>query len=139
MIRNDQIQAGWVAEIKSRTSITNLVPSVEIREDSWKGTDFSYPCIRVKMTSLRPKVPSERCILFYSDVTILVFGEQKSSLSIDQIAGTVGDEFWGANFTSNGIKFIKVSLAEIIPAHVPEDDPDAWVSEVNLQCLIQSA
>lgn len=138
MIRNDQIQTAWVAELKSRSNVTTVVTSTEIREDKWKGTNFSYPNIRVKLTKLSPYTPFNDCQVFRSELTILVIGEEKSSKSVDEIAGIVATEFWGKGFTNSGVKVTKVGLMSIIPSYVPEDW-DAWVSEVNFECLVQSA
>lgn len=139
MISNDAIQSSWISSIKSKAAVTSLVSAAEVREDSWKGTNFVYPNIRVKLTRLAPQIPSKDCQLFISDVDILVFGEQKSSRTIDQIAGAVVQEYWGRSFTMAGVKFTKVSWTETIPASVPEYDEDSWVSIVRFSCLVQSA
>lgn len=138
MINNALIQASWIAELKSRTAITNLVTTAEIREDNWKGTGFDYPMIRVRLTRLVPQNQSKACQVFHSFASILVFGEQKSSKTVDEIAGVVAEEFWGKGFTNTGVKIVTSSLVEIIPAYTPED-MDSWVSEVNFDCLVQLA
>lgn len=138
MISNSQIQAAWIAKLKSSIAITALVSSAEIREDLWKGTDFVYPNIRVKMGLLTPQ-SGNRCEVFHSDVTIQVYGEQKSSKTTDDIAGTIATELWGKTFTSLGIKFSAVNLTSLVPADVPENDPNSWMSQVNFRCLVQAA
>lgn len=138
MISNSQIQAGWIAKAKASTNITALVSSAEIREDLWKGTDFVYPNIRVKMGLLTPQF-ANRCNVFFSDVTFQVYTEQKSSKTTDDIAGVIATEFWSKTFSSLGIRFDAINLVSVSPATVPESDPNAWLSEVNFRCLVQAS
>lgn len=139
MISNSMIQAGWIAELKANTAVTALVATAEIREDSYKGTDFVYPNIRVKLGDLVPQNRNPNCKIFTSTVSILIFTEQKSSKLADDISGVVCDEFWGKPFTSNGVRFIAINLDSLSPAVVPETDTNSWQSSVNFSALVQSA
>jgi hypothetical protein len=138
MISNSQIQASWIGKSKANANITAVVPAVEIRENSWKGQTFTYPNIRIQLTYFAPNTPDNRCQVFKSKVSFLVFSEIKSSKQADDIAGVVAAEFWGKPFTHSGVKFIAINLEEIVPAHVPEDE-NSWLSEVKFDCLVQSA
>lgn len=139
MITNSQIQAAWITKIQSLATVTARVDSDEVREDNWKGTDFDYPNIRVKMGLLTPQVQSNPCPIFTSQVSILVFSAQKSSKEADEIAGLIATEVWGKAFSKESIKFVGVSLDSLAPAEPPEDNPDVWVSSVNLSCRVQAA
>lgn len=138
MITNSQVQKAWISRLKANANITTVVPADEIREYKWKGTNFTYPNIRVRMGLLTPQVEASTCQVFHSLVSILVSSEQKSSKQADDIAGVIATEFWGKNFTSEGIKFIKVSLESLAPAEVPEENDDIWVSTVNFNALTQA-
>jgi hypothetical protein len=138
MISNSQIQAAWISKLKANTNITALVSATEIREDLWKGTDFSYPNIRVKLGNLTPQNPSANCQIFKSEVSILVFTEQKSSKQADDIAGVVATEFWGKSFTINGVRFSGIVLDALVPAIVPERDVNSWMSSVDFTALVQN-
>lgn len=139
MISNVDIQSAWIAKLKANTAVTSLVSSVEVREDSWKGTDFVYPNIRVRLTLLSPQIPNNNCRIFKSDVTIMCFSEQKSSKLADQIAGVVAEQFWGHPFSSSGVKFTAVNWVSTVPAYTPEYDTNCWLSETNFSCLVQAA
>ena len=139
MISNSQIQGAWVSALKANAAITALVPAVEIREDNYKGTDFAYPNIRIKLGDLVPQNRNPNCKIFTSTVSILIFTEQKSSKQADDISGVVCDEFWGKPFTSNGVRFIAINLDSLSPAEVPERDTNSWQSAVNFSALVQSA
>src|SRR5512139_1780666 len=119
MIDNAQIQAAWITKLKATSTVTARVAASEIREDNWKGERFTYPNIRVKLGPLTPTQPNNTCLIFRSDVTILVFGEQKSSKSEDEIAGIIATTFWQHPFTSGAVKFTAINLTSIIPADVP--------------------
>ena len=56
MLRNDEIQAAWVAYLKANANIlAELDDTDEIREDGWKGPDFTYPNIRVRIIDNTPE------------------------------------------------------------------------------------
>ena len=138
MISNSNIQAGWIAKLKANTSVTALVPAVEIREDLYKSPTFTYPNIRVKLGNLTPTAQNNNCLVFKSEVSILVFTEQKSSKQADDIAGVIATAFWGIGFTSNGVKFAAVTLDALVPAMTPERDENSWLAEVHFTCLVQA-
>lgn len=136
MISNANIQAGWIAKLKANTAVTALVSQAEIREDNYKGTDFVYPNIRVKLGNLTPKVPAPNCQIFGSEVSILVFTEQKSSKQSDDVAGAIASEFWGKAFTIGGVRFANITLVALVPAMVPERDENSWMSEVKFVATV---
>lgn len=138
MISNSQIKAAWIDKLKTTSAITTVVPAIEIREDDWKGTDFSYPNIRVKLSPLSPTNTSVDCMVFSSEVTILIFSEEKSSKQADDIASVVAGALWGRGFTSNGVKVSSVHLSSLEPATVPERDTNSWQSAVVFRTMIQS-
>jgi len=137
MISNSTIQAAWIAKLKANTAVTALVPAVEIREELWKGTTFTYPNIRVKLGNLTPTVQNN-CQLFKSEVSFLVFGEQKSSKQVDDIAGVIADQFWGKQFTQGGVRFSGIVLDALVPAMVPEIDTNSWMAEVRFTTTVSS-
>ena len=139
MISNADIQAAWIAKIKTTPTVTARVPAVEVREDQWKGERFTYPNIRVKLGLLTPTQPNSVCLVFRSEVAIRVYVEQKSSKTADEIAGIVATAFWSHPFSQGGVKFIAVNLTSIEPADVPEWDENSWLSTVNLTCLVSAA
>lgn len=136
MIGNSDIQAAWIAKSKASIAITSQVPAVEIRENQWKGTQFSYPNIRIKLGDLRPLTKSNRCLQFESLVSFLVYTEEKSSKQADDIAEVICNEFWGKSFTVNGVRFSGIVLDSVSPADVPETDQNAWVAIVNFTALV---
>lgn len=138
MITNSQVQKAWISRLKANANITAVVPADEIREYKWKGTNFTYPNIRVRIRTLTPQVQSNTCQIFNSVVSILVSSEQKSSKQADDIAGIIATAFWGHGFTSEGIKIIQNSLESLGGAEVPEENDDIWVSTVNFNALTQA-
>jgi hypothetical protein len=136
MIGNDQIQAAWIAETKSKTNITALVPAVEVREELWKGERFTYPNIRVKLNNLTPTAQNSNCNTFRQMASLLVFIEQKSSRQADEIARVIATEYVGKSFTENGIRVYGITLDSLVPAHVLEDDENSWLAIVNLNTMV---
>lgn len=130
MRRNDEIQAALVSYLKSKTSITDLLTiggssASEIREDQWKGVDFKYPAIRIRLISNVPINP--QCNYSQVEISFMVFSEKQSSFEADKIAGIINDILNGHSFTSNGIAFT-FTTTNLIPAIA--QDETTWRSEV---------
>lgn len=139
MINNSDIQEAWISKLKADRLSTDSVTTDEIREDSWKGTDFIYPNIRVKMGLLTPQVNAKPCQIFHSLVSIQVFSAEKSSKQANDMAGIIATRYWGRNFSSEGVRFVNVALDSLAPAEVPENNEEVWVSSVNFNALVQAA
>ena len=114
IIRNDEIQAVLIAYLKANTSITGALDKVEeIREDGWKGTEFTYPNIRIRMIQNEP-IASRSCYQRI-EVSFIVLSEDASSLESDQIAGIIGNELHEHSFTASGLA-ISLRLRNLVPA-----------------------
>jgi len=136
MLDNAKIQGGLVAYIKEQTEVTSLLANVnEVREDSWKGTDFAYPHVRVEMLPLRLS-ENQRCALSDSDASIIIFSEEKSSKEADTLAGVVAEQLRGKSFVRNGVRFSSISVDVIFPAMPTEE---RWRSEVSLKMIVSLA
>lgn len=134
MIRDDQIQAGIVSYLKSKTTITSqLSDTDEIREDQWQGRDFVYPNIRVRLISNSPQGDIRGGCNHLVSIGIQVFSEQDSSQQADRIAGIIGDMLHGRSFSSNSLNF-HTTVTNLLPA--VRSDIRTWRSEVLLQCTI---
>jgi hypothetical protein len=123
--RLDEIQAGIIAYLKSRTNIlAELSDTDEIREDQWQGTEFSYPAIRLMLSPAKPF--GGDC---YVDITgtIYVFSENASSQQADRIAGIIANEIDGKTMTSTGVNFT-LWVDQILPA--VRQDLRTWRSGV---------
>jgi len=132
LIRNDQIQAVLIAYLKANTTITgSLDDEDEIREDGWKGTEFTYPNIRIRMISNEPMY-TDSCYQRIS-VSFIVFSEDASSLESDQIAGIIGNELHNHPFSASNLT-ITLKVQNLIPSiwygeHV-------WRSEVIMNGIV---
>lgn len=133
MLRNDQIQAGLISKLKANVTIlAELVDangvdvSEEIREDQYKGTDFSYPNIRVRLISATPLADKD-CKHIRFSISFQVFSEKDSSEQADKIAGIINNEFHGKQFTANSIAY-STRLVSLVPA--VSDGMRTWRSEV---------
>lgn len=126
MLRNDEIQAAWVAYLKANANIlAELDDTDEIREDGWKGTDFTYPNIRVRIIDNTPEAGRD-CNLHSVTISTMVFSEQPSSQQSDRIAGIIMNELHDKQFVSNSISF-GVRGTSLAPA--VWSDEQTWRSE----------
>ena len=117
MLRNDTIQAGLIAELKSISAVTSLVTGsfgVEIRENQYEGTQFLYPNIRLDIINQVPSI--EGCAYGVIDFIVRVYSEDASSQECDNIAGLVFQNL-KRSFTRNGIFFSGVYCTSLGSAH----------------------
>ncbi len=123
-IRNNTIQAAIVAYLKSQTTLTSVITVAEVRENTWKGTDFKYPNVRVDLTDNRPeKIGCPQII----GVTLQVYSEKPSSLEVDDIAGIIVDILHDKRFTQSSLN-IYLSAMNVKPAY--EIGETVWRSDV---------
>lgn len=127
--RNDEIQAGLVAYLKSKSAIYTLLygdDKEQIKEDEWQGTEAFYPGVRVKMID---STPVDNCDKLNYSATILVFSEDASSKEADTIAGIITTTLHGKGFHSAGVAFT-CRVTRIV--HAVRQDQRTWRSEVHI-------
>jgi len=136
--RNDQVQAGLVSYLKSKTAVTsqlinkiNTTGADEIREDSWEGSEFTYPNIRVRLISNVPV--DDGCLLGRVAVSFMCNSEEYSSQQADRIAGIIADTLHGTSFNSNNIVF-SARITNVVPAR--KTDIRTWTSEAIFSMLV---
>ena len=121
----------WIADLKSRASLTSLLVNggaEEIREAEWQGTDFQYPNIRVSLDFMPP---IEGCGPIDADVYLEVFSAEKSSKQATIIASKIVELYHKRPFISNTIHFSTVAVRKV---EKPNRSIYAWVSTVHIFC-----
>jgi hypothetical protein len=115
MLRNDEIQAALVDYAKGKSDFTDELKdgADEIREDEWKGRDFTYPNIRLRIISNEPL--DKQCNLHRVLFSWMAFSEDASSQEADRIAGIINNTLHDTSFQSNNISF-NVRTTNLVPA-----------------------
>ena len=130
LVRADEARAVIIAVMEANTNIMALLDDAdEVREDTWSGTDFSYPNYRVRIN----RIPLFEDCYQNLEASIFCFSEEASSQEAEEMAGTVADELHNDAFTSSGIRFTSIDV-EPIPAI--KQDERTWRSEVILRSMI---
>ena len=127
--RNDEIQEGLVAYLKSKIEITDLLYNTDaeqIKEYNWQGTVANYPCVRVRIFG---NMPNDDCSKSVFTASILVFDENASSQQCDRIAGIIGGILRRRGFISSGVAFTS-KVTNLI--HAVRQDMRTWRSEILL-------
>jgi len=131
MITNEDIKTGLIAYIKSKSTITDvLANSDEVREFQWQGTEFSYPCTRLRIIE---NVPYNDCAYSVVICSFLVFSQDASSKEADEITGIIANELHETSFSSSGVKY-NLWVTNLIPA--VRQDERTWRSEVMLKGIV---
>jgi hypothetical protein len=130
MADGEQVQASWIAYLKSKTAITSLLADADqIKEKEYQGDVFSYPGIRISVDyfpSINGCGPDD--IYVFIDV----FSEQKSSKEAAHIAAVIQSIIHKKPFTSLGINFPMVNVQKI---HRPDRDIYSWKVTVPVEGL----
>jgi hypothetical protein len=126
-IRSNTIQAAFISYLKAQGTLTSVLANAnEIRENTWKGTEFVYPCIRVDLVNNRPGGGGCPQGL---DVTVQVYSEKPSSLEADNIAGIIVDILDDKQFSHNSLN-IAIDATNVKPAYAVGEN--LWRSDVIL-------
>lgn len=139
MISNELIQAAIVAKAQATTALTALLGGgVDgIRELNWKGTDFTYPCVRIALEGQTDLTDTNTSCPSQVDFSFYVFSEKASSKEANQIAGIIVTAFRGLSFAQNTVKFVKIRIQENIPAIA--QDERTWRAQIRCQSIIHLA
>ena len=130
LIRSDQVRDAIIDIIKANATIMALIDDAnEVRESSWKGTEFSYPNYRVRINSITPFRDCYQNL----DASVYCFSEGASSQEAEEMAGTVSNEFFGNSFTQDSIRFTHI-VTDPIPAI--SETMRTWRSECQIRSLI---
>lgn len=133
LIRVDEVRASIIMAILSNATIMAELDDVtEVRELNWKGTEFSYPNIRVEIQRVPPD-PNRNCGQSFIG-SIFAFSENSSSTQADRIAGIIADEYDDKSLSSNGIFFTNFS---VVPVGAIAQDERTWRGEVQVESMIQ--
>lgn len=130
MTTGNDVQAAFLANMKSKTAITSLLASSgSIKERQWQGQDFVYPAIRLSV-DFYPAV--NRC-LHRAEIIVTVFSEEKSSDQASSLAAAIQNAYHGIPFKQSGIQFPTVIVSRV-------DRPDrsiyCWESNVHLNVQV---
>ena len=133
MLGLDDIRSALISYMKTKTLITNaLGNTTEIREGQWQGTEFDYPCIRVKTGPAVPQMAGE-CNVFDCSVSIMVFSEMAQSSQADDIAGIINTVLHRRGFSHGGVNFMMWTTRLI---EAVREDTTTWRSEVLIQATV---
>jgi hypothetical protein len=134
MITNREVQIALVTYLKTITAVTSLLAnSDEVREDQWQGTDFLYPCIRVRTNLIVPN-KNPKCSLADASFSILCYSEKKSSMEAETIGKAVAEQLHGRQFTASGVRFASILATSIVPAVAKENN--TWLVENQFTAIV---
>jgi hypothetical protein len=130
-VRSNIIQAALIALLKSKATLTSALEDPnEIRENSWKGTDFSYPAVRVDLVGNKPSDP--HCSQSFT-FTVQVYSEAQDSLQADEIAGIIVDILQAKQFKQDTLNLAFI-VTNVRPAYPVGET--IWRSDVVVNGLV---
>lgn len=137
----NDVQEAIISELQGYAPLTTaLGGTTEIREDSWPGPDWNFPCVRVALNSLTPTTMG-KCHLTMWTITFSVFVFTQPVLSAgvydasSSQCGTlmdhVADGLFGQRISSSG-NFVPETAINITGQNAPVDEPPpgGWRGEV---------
>lgn len=134
MISDQSIQADLITKIKA--IVTGTSYSTEVRELEWQGDNFTYPNLRLDLeTNEYVFDEQELCTLQYTEFSIYVFSQERSSKECSTIKGLLATALVGLGFTGLYAKYSSLRLVDNVPA-VREGDR-TWRSQIRLGTRVQ--
>lgn len=131
MISNATIQPEIINFLKNTGISGTIVPMTEVREDTWQGTTFSYPSVRLQLLTNQPDIScmNKHAITFI----VHVFSEQASSLQADTIAGQIA-----ANIHRVQTNFITLRFMTWVTNVAPaiRTEVNVWRSGVEVSAIV---
>lgn len=132
-LRNDLIQGALIDYLKTKTTVTALLPSAsseEIRENQWQGREFSYPNIRLRLMS---NIIDTTCSRNSITLSWEVRSQEASSYEADRLCGKIRSVLHDLSFNQNSIHF-SLWTNDLVPA-IREDDR-TWRSELLMRGIV---
>jgi hypothetical protein len=136
MLPNNEIQAALIWRLKNAASVTAVVPEVEIREDQWQGTEFTYPNVRVALGVQSP-IGDVNCQISIIPVSVMIFTEDTSSMNCDKITSVVNDLLHGSKFSHGNVRFASILSRGLVGAI--RQDERTWRGESLFQAIVEKA
>jgi hypothetical protein len=134
-IRDDQIQAAFLADMKGRTNITAEVAAAQIKETQPQTTEFTYPAIRIRVNN----DPNELGCGQNATIQILCFSEEFSSQQVMRIAGIIQSEYHDKSFSETALsQQVRFTSPQAVTVPAVRQDRNTWRSEVLLNVLVSS-
>lgn len=138
VISNDIIKGALISYLKTLTLVTTeLYSASEIRENEWKGTEFNYPNIRVRLIRNAP-IDGE-CSASDILISIEIFTEAQSSATADEISGIIAQYLHNQQFSyafQGSSYHFSFGVANLVPAQSIGAGDMAWRSEVVVDGMI---
>lgn len=136
MIGDEVIQAAIITKLKSLSPYGNVSQS-EIKEWEWQGDSFTYPNIRVELEDNRFEFDEQaKCSLQYTEFSVYIFSEQRSSKECSQIKTLVANSMIGVGFSNQtlGVRFSEIRVVDNVPAI--RQDERTWRSQIKLSSRV---
>lgn len=134
MRSNDEIQQTLVTYLKAQgTLVSYLANSGQVKEDQWQGTSFTYPAVRVAITSQTPQNGSLDCSLSNLIFSIWVFTEDASSKNCDKICGEV-NKLLHRKQVQGVVNLFSISSTSLDSA--TRQDERTWVSQAQFRAML---
>lgn len=124
MISDDIVQAALIAEMKTFTNLTALLPDGVngYKELQWQGDTFTYPAVRLDLEDNSIYYDEQlRCTLQEITFSVYLFSQERSSKQCSQMKGLLINYFINNGFTGSGVQFLPIRLKDNNPA-IREDE-----------------
>lgn len=133
--------ATLVARLRATTALTSVLPEGQagIREESWKGTAFQYPNVRVVRPALKPW-GNGNCSGRQSAARLLIlaFSKKDSSINVQLLQGLIRNALEGLRLQAAGLYMLPLRADQRGPA-TPDnafDLGDHWRGEVRFRTVV---
>ena len=141
MISTATVAQSIIAALKADAGVVGaLYPTgaTEVREESWMGTDYVYPCVRVYVTRLSPTGESGICrdSAFDCDFNVSFRAANPSSKPAADGVALVVAALAGKKLTGSGFVARSAVHLQDVAGPVPESEHE-WMARAFFNCQLQ--
>lgn len=131
MIGIDTLQAAVVTAVDA---LAAPVPD-NTAEFNYLGTQYVYPCVRVRVNSLRPLYRNGTCLKMLAAFELIAFSDSPSSLEVSQITNALAAGLGNRRLTVGANKSTPLRIMEIV-GPLPLTEGRRWAEHVMFECEV---
>lgn len=137
MIATSRVQASILSKLKAHAPLVALVGD-DIREESWQNTNYTYPCVRVHITTLAPIMAPGSCedTAFDLSFNVSYRDEKPSSASTGDGIAVVVEALLNKKLSGTGFVARTGIVLGDVAGPVPEEI-DSWMARAFFTARLQ--
>lgn len=142
MISPNLLQAQVVTALQGNATLVAALPELGagIREAEWHGTDFQYPCVRVRRPALEVQPNGGRCLDAVANATFMVDVHSKRDTSriAQEILGLVEAALRGQTLNTADLSATALRPTALAPVSENPENETIWSGSATFRTVVSA-